>query len=161
MRAAGVGMMGRPGGAGRGRHGEDRAVAMKGKRVGLLLLAALLLAPAGCSSDDTARMARVGRLVGQKLSGLLSGGQVSRLAGLRALPVAHDLAGLEGRVRQRITADKMLAGQTVEVKAAGAQVELTGRVEDLAQRRRAVDLAESTLGVERVIDRLQEPAKGR
>jgi osmotically-inducible protein OsmY len=49
-----------------------------------------------------------------------------------------------------------MAGADVQVRLTGSSVvELTGVVADLAQRRRAVELAGTTVGVESVLDRLR------
>ena len=40
----------------------------------------------------------------------------------------------------------------------GKEIELKGKVQDLTQRRRAVELAETTAGVEKVTDLLQTEA---
>jgi hypothetical protein len=128
---------------------------MEGKRLAGLLAAGLALAAAGCTNEDTAKLSRVGRLLGKKLESAAGGDQAVKL------PALPQPSGLEGRVRQRLRDDKLLAVQAIEVRADGGRVELTGRVQDLAQRRRAVELAESTAGVEGVVDRLEESGPGR
>jgi osmotically-inducible protein OsmY len=60
-------------------------------------------------------------------------------------------------VSARLSWDKSLAGVPVQVRANGGRVELHGTVPDLTQRRRAVELAESTAGVTEVVDALQVP----
>lgn len=129
---------------------------MEGKRAAGVLVAGLALVAAGCSNEDTAKLSRVGKLLGKKLEAAAGSEQAPRLPALGRV----ESAGLEGRVRQRLKGDKLLAVQAIEVRAEGGRVELTGRVQDLAQRRRAVELAESTAGVEGVVDRLEE-APGR
>jgi osmotically-inducible protein OsmY len=52
----------------------------------------------------------------------------------------------------------VLTATPIEVCVEGGTVELRGEVADLEQRRRAVELARSTLGVEQVIDSLTVPA---
>ena len=66
-----------------------------------------------------------------------------------------DELGLDTRVSARIRWDKSLAGAQVQVSAKGTTVELKGTVRDMKQRRRAVELAESTTGVETVTDSIQ------
>jgi BON domain len=119
----------------------------------------LLVGTTGCTRDDTTKLERIGRLLARKAETAAAGGGSSPGWGLPVMPAALESAGLEGRVRQRIQSDKLIGRLNIEVRAAGAQVELRGRVGDLTQRRRAVEMAESTVGVESVVDRLEEPAK--
>ena len=62
---------------------------------------------------------------------------------------------LLGRVSQRLTFDKQMVGSALQltVQADGAVV-LQGSVADESSKRRAVDLAQSTLGVTTVVDEL-------
>ena len=64
---------------------------------------------------------------------------------------------LDARVLSRLSSDKLLAKQSIEVEVRGGEVQLQGKVENLDQRRRAVQLTEWTVGVEKVIDRLEGP----
>ena len=119
------------------------------------LLAALLLGPAGCSHQDADRLARVARRSAAKVEGL-TGGAGHRLSdGWQALRVGWDEVTLDSRVGARLRWDKGLAGAHIEVHASGTTVELEGTVADANQRGRAVDLAEATLGVEHVTDKLE------
>jgi hypothetical protein len=68
------------------------------------------------------------------------------------LPVA-----VEDRVKGRLDADKSLTGVSFAVSSDGGAVTLRGVVANAALRRRAVELAESTVGVERVVDELAVP----
>ena len=62
---------------------------------------------------------------------------------------------LLGRVSQRLTFDKQMAGSALRLTVgANGAVVLQGSVADEAARNRAVDLAESTLGVTAVVDEL-------
>ena len=60
---------------------------------------------------------------------------------------------LLGRVSQRLTFDKQMVGSVLQltVRSDGAVI-LQGSVADEAAKRRAVDLAQSTLGVTAVVD---------
>ncbi len=62
---------------------------------------------------------------------------------------------IELRVKGRIKADKYLAGLPIEVIAEGNGVRLQGSVSEEALKKRAIELAESTTGVEQVIDELK------
>jgi osmotically-inducible protein OsmY len=126
-----------------------------GKRRARWLLAGLVLGLVGCSHQDADRLARVGRRAAAKLEGL-TGGAGHRLSdGWQTLRVGWDEVGLDSRVGARLRWDKGLAGANIEVRASGTTVELHGTVADANQRGRAVELAEATLGVEHVTDKLE------
>ena len=55
----------------------------------------------------------------------------------------------------RLRWDKALGGTRITVQAAGGVVELRGTVGTDNQRRRALDVTETTTGVERVVDALE------
>jgi osmotically-inducible protein OsmY len=106
----------------------------------------------GCSRQDTERLARIGKRVAARAEALTADCQ----AGLgTSWSGAGSAVGVGSRVAARIRWDKDLAELTIQVHATGSTVELKGTVRELAQRRRAVELAESTTGVEKVNDRLQ------
>jgi osmotically-inducible protein OsmY len=66
---------------------------------------------------------------------------------------------LDARVSARLRWDKTLSSEQIHVQATGGIIELKGRVRDLNQRRRAVELAESTVGTEQVLDLLEIPTQ--
>ena len=110
---------------------------------------ALLLIPlaAGCDSQDGDRLARVGRVVTNK---------VQALAPSRT-PFADSIAlnqNPEDHVRSRIRSDRYLLAQSIDVSADGGTVHLKGSVDQEVLKRRAVEIAESTVGVDKVIDEL-------
>lgn len=117
--------------------------------VGLLTMSLV-----GCSRQDPEHLARVGARVGQKAEAVLAGGD-SRL--LRAWQPLRNEIALDARVTCRLSGDKLLAQQLLQVKVSGGEVQLLGKVESAEQRRRAVQLAEETVGVEKVVDRLEGP----
>jgi hypothetical protein len=127
---------------------------MRARRAGLWLLAALL-AVGGCSRQDADRLARVGRKSMCKAQAVLGHATCNLTNGWQGLPDGLEGAGVDQRVLGRLRWDRSLAETTIEVQAKGKQVELKGKVRDLAQRRRAVELAETTVGVEKVTDLLQ------
>ena len=121
------------------------------------LLAGLLLTAAGCSKADTERLARVGRKVTEK-AGAISSSTNERLhAGWQNFPVNLEGTSLAARVSNRLRWDRELVNTPIEVRATGPVVELKGAVAGLPQRQRAVGLAETTLGVEKVVDCLVVP----
>jgi osmotically-inducible protein OsmY len=116
----------------------------------LALLLGLSLGACGCGQDADV-LARVSRRAADRLqtAGRGAAGQLTpRLEAARADPT------LATRVACRLRWDQLLAGAAIEVSAAEGRVELTGTVADEAHRRRAVELAETTAGVEQVIDSL-------
>jgi osmotically-inducible protein OsmY len=121
------------------------------------LTAGLGLIVCGCSNEDADHLLRVGRITAAKVEAL-TGGNDKLLTGWQA--VRGDLSdlGLDARVATRLCWDKNLADAHIEVRAKDGQVELKGTVNDLAQRRRAVELAESTAGTGKVIDLLETKA---
>lgn len=116
-----------------------------------LFIAGCFFLGVGCNRQDVDGLGRIGRK-------LLDRSQVA-VSPLRE-KFDHTLtgigsAGLKIRVQQRLHNDKSLADVAVEVVVTQAAVELKGTLKRDDQRRRAVELAESTVGVERVTDHMQ------
>lgn len=151
----------------------------------LKLLAAPLLAGVvcGCGSDDTERLARIGRKTMARCDAMTVGlrekvaaGVDSARAGGADAPTSSEKPGatavaptttpntptasvnstpIDARVLWRIRWDKSLAGAEIQVDSpTGGVVHLRGIVNDLTRQRRAVELAETTEGVERVVSEL-------
>jgi osmotically-inducible protein OsmY len=142
----------------------------------------LTAAVCGCGGDDAERLARIGRKTAARCDGMTAGLRDRVAAGVNAirtsLPARGDSPGpaaaaaapsqapstppasvnstpIDARVRWRIRWDKALAGADVQVDSpSGGVVQLRGVVNDLSRQRRAVELAESTEGVDRVISEL-------
>ena len=115
------------------------------------LVAGFVLLAAGCNRQDVDGLGRIGRKVLDRTQGAVSPLREKfdhTLKGIGAV-------GLKDRVVQRLHWDKELAGVNFEVVVTNAEVELKGTLKRTEQRRRAVELAESTVGVERVTDHLQ------
>jgi hypothetical protein len=108
----------------------------------------LVVALAGCNRQDTDCLSRVGRRLLDRAHGA-----TQELRG--KLDVGLPVTGVQERVQQRLRADKALAETAIEVTGQGAEVELKGMVKTRDQRTRAVDLAETTVGVEKLSDVLQ------
>lgn len=115
----------------------------------LVLLCGLL---GGCNKQDTECLARIGGKVLSRTEGWT--GRFQQSLGQDGGPVSTGL-GLAGRITVRLSSDKGLAGANIEVKTAGNIVELKGTITTTEQRRRAVDLVETTIGVEKVVESLQ------
>ncbi|MCI0457879.1 MAG: BON domain-containing protein [Gemmataceae bacterium] len=125
------------------------------RRGGRWLLLGVVLLSAGCTGQDTERLARVGRRIAAQAGALAADCRDGVGSDWHGLCAAADHAGLEARIAARLRWDRGLEGASVRVQASGGTVELTGTVRDLAQRRRAVELAETTLGADKVNDHLQ------
>lgn len=107
--------------------------------------------------SDGEALASIGRLTVAKVRNSLPSadrisGPVNALRG--ELPES-----LDGRVRARLTSDKELDGVAFAVTSDGPDVTLRGIVPDTSARHRAVQLAESTTGVGKVVDELAVPAE--
>lgn len=125
--------------------------------VAFLILVALFLLLVGSrfKPSDGDKLAAVSRLAVAKVRAALPPGE--KLAGpvnalRKELPERP-----EDRVKARLDADKGLEGVSVGVVAEGTTVRLRGVVPTAAARNRAVELAETTTGVEKVIDELAVP----
>ena len=116
---------------------------------GWLVLNMAVLAT-GCSRQDTERLARIGKHVAAHAETFTANCNAELGSSWSGAG-----KGVGARVSARLRWDSSLAGLTIEVHATGGTVELKGTVRNLAQRRRAVELAESTTGVEKVNDHLQ------
>ncbi len=127
---------------------------MVNRRVSGLCLV-VLLAACGCSRQDAHRLARVTRKAVAKVEGLTGGAPDRLTAGWQAMRAGWDEAALDGRVAERLRWDRALAGAQVRVQASGGVVELQGTVTNENQRSRALEVAEATVGVERVVDKLE------
>jgi osmotically-inducible protein OsmY len=130
-----------------------------GKRwlTGLLLMA--VMGPCGCNHQDADRLARVGRKVAAKFEGVSGGAQEKLADGWQAVRGGWEDVALDARVATRLRWDKALGGTRIEVRATGGVVELRGSVGNDNQRRRAVEVAETTTGVDRVTDGMEVTAQ--
>lgn len=123
---------------------------------GLLATALCIL---GCSERDADRISKVSGKALDKANEFTS--HASERIGLSIRSAKGNLDQLEltGRVYARLNWDQPLQGSAIKVSADKGHITLTGNVKDEAQRRRAVDLTQSTAGVDKVTDTLQaEPS---
>lgn len=107
----------------------------------------LLAALPGCKRSDTEALGRIGRKLLERAEVATSGFR-DKIEDLTPQP--KDFA-LEDKVLHRLRWEKGLADLKFEVTATGNQIELKGKVKTPEQRQRAVELAEATAGVERVL----------
>lgn len=121
-------------------------------RQGLILGSALTLC--GCS-EDADRLARVMQKTSIKFEGVTGKLREKLHNGWGAVRGSVSETSLDSRVTLRLRWDTDMARSDVQAALVGpGAVELTGVVADLTQRRRAVELAQTTAGVESVVDRL-------
>jgi osmotically-inducible protein OsmY len=129
-------------------------------RLGLIwLLAGLGLLLCGCNHDDAERLARVSqKAAAHVLAAAPDAGNKLR-NGWQGVRGGSLDAALDARVALRLQWDKDLADTSITVTAVDGVVELKGTVQTLAQRQKAITLAQSTAGVTQVTDSLQQPAQ--
>ena len=104
---------------------------------------------AGCTSQDTDALARIGRKIAERSQEATAGLREKISTGL------PEMGSLHHRVQRRLHWDKALEGAKIDLHVQGVEVELRGTIKSLDQRRRAVDLVENTQGVERILDNLR------
>jgi hypothetical protein len=123
-----------------------------------VLFLAVAFLTVGCTGEDTERLGRVGHKLAQRAEALT--GEAGRLSrGWQALRGELPEPDIEARVVMRLHWDKSLESVQIQVTAKDGVVELKGVVQNLEQRRRAIDLAESTAGVVQVKDGLETPTQ--
>ena len=101
----------------------------------------------GCSRQDTERLGSIGRKVMER-AGAATASCREKIDGLKGSGAADSL---QDRVALRLRWEKVLADAPIEVVVNGNEIELKGTVKTAEQRSRAVELAESTAGVLRVL----------
>jgi osmotically-inducible protein OsmY len=118
------------------------------------LAATGLIVVAGCGEQDADKLSRVGRKSIEKVE-VISGADPTKLNdGWRSLRANWDEVTLDTRLAVRFRWDKRLEGADIHIHSKDGIVELKGTVRDMAQRRRAVEIAESTVGAEKVTDEM-------
>ena len=102
---------------------------------------------AGCSRQDTECLGSIGRKVMDR-AGAATASCRENIDGLKGSCAADSL---QDKVAMRLRWEKVLANTPIEVVVNGNEIELKGTVKTAEQRSRAVELAESTTGVLRVL----------
>ena len=119
------------------------------------LLAVVAVAVSGFGAEDASRLGRIGRLIAARAESLSGGAGGKLTAGLQAAASVSGDASLASRVQARLRWEKELADTAIEVTEDGSTVELKGKVANQDQKRRAVELAQGTAGVDKVVDSLE------
>jgi osmotically-inducible protein OsmY len=131
---------------------------MSARWLGVLVFGAIVGGSlAGSKSTDPDRIAAVGQVVGQKVRAALP--EPAKVTGPLAALRVGDALTVEERVRVRVRTDKRMAGAEVyAVPGANAgEVRLRGVAATADQAQRAVRIAESTTGVEKVVNEIAVP----
>jgi len=105
----------------------------------------------GCTRQDTESLSNIGRKIMERASAATAPYR-QKLVDFKSANASLD--SIQDRVTCRLRWEKVLADTPIEVVASGAEIELKGTVKSLEQRTRAVEIAESTMGVERVLNSL-------
>ena len=117
--------------------------------------AVLAVLACGCAEKDVDRMERLCGQAAGKAEAAASGPHDRLTEGLLAIRGSLTDESPDCRVSVRLRWDKALAGAAIQVKSdRPGVVRLEGTVADAAQQQRAKELAESTQGVEQVINEL-------
>jgi osmotically-inducible protein OsmY len=122
-----------------------------------LVLCSGLAIAAGCKQEDADRLARVSQTVTARVQQAAADADSPLFKEWHAVRQGWDEVTLAGRVVARLRWDKQLADVSIQVSVKGGEVELKGTIQNAGQRQRAVELAGSTTGVEKVHDSLEEP----
>lgn len=114
-----------------------------------------LLTTLGCSDNDAERISKVGGKALDKASDatLQAGDKLG--VSLRGAKGNLDDWEVSSRVNARLKWDRHLDGASIQVQADKGGVTLSGSVKSEDQRRRAVEIAESTVGVEKVTESVE------
>lgn len=104
----------------------------------------------GCNQTDRDCLKRAARHIADRLDPMRQNARV----GLENGPLVSEPLTPVGKVRVRVQGDRYLRHLGLRIGGEGSSVTLAGEVPDEAHRIRAVELAQSTVGVEQVVDEL-------
>jgi osmotically-inducible protein OsmY len=109
----------------------------------------------GCSNQDADRLCKVGRKVSARLESAAGGSRGKMANSWLAMRGAMGEARLDCRVLVRLRWEQTLAESDIRVEmTAPGVVKLLGSVNNFQERRRAIEVANSTVGVKQVDDEL-------
>lgn len=106
---------------------------------------------------DAQILTRVGKVAANKIGDAMP--ESSKMAGPVNALRTNDLLPVSERVKLRMRTDKSMEGANILVIVEGGEVKLRGEVKNASQRIRAVELAQSTSGVDKVTNELVEPGQ--
>jgi hypothetical protein len=136
---------------------EKGKIEMMGRTrtIGMLSLVLFPFALASCQNKDADRLAALGNRLGEQAQTLLTPAG-SPLRNLQGVSLRMGELSIEVRVSARLKWDKLLSESEIQVNGIGdSVVELTGKVRDMEQKQRAVEIAQTTVGVEKVMEKLE------
>ena len=129
------------------------------------LVSVFFLTIAGCEKEDPEHLANVAHKVATRAEPLVDRVDAQWIQRFRAVPESAPVpppvavpqveADAVARVTARLRYEKTLANTSIQVVASESGIELKGKVQNAAQKKRAVQLAESTTGVDRVTESLE------
>jgi osmotically-inducible protein OsmY len=102
----------------------------------------------GCNRHDAEALARIGKKIGA--SAKANAGDVGAKIDLSWAGKREP--SLQEKIQDRLRFENTLTEITFEVSVKDKEVELKGTVKNASQRQRAIELAETVAGVERVND---------
>ena len=121
------------------------------------LLVGLSFLGSGCNRQDTECLARISHKAAARTGGLPGGLLDTLTSGWQGAHAVAEDTGLEARVASRLRWEQSLADVKINIRSNDGAIELSGTVPDLDKRRRAIAVAETTVGVSKVVDSLQLP----
>ena len=108
--------------------------------------AALLLLAVGCNRQDTDCLSRIGR----KLAAHAKAGSGEVGAKIDLSWAGKREPSLQDKIHDRLRFENTLTDVAFEVHVNGKEIDLKGSVKTALQRQRAIELAETVAGVEKV-----------
>jgi osmotically-inducible protein OsmY len=117
--------------------------------LGMMILVALT---SGCTDNDADRLARIGRKVMSRSEAAVASAGAELPRGWRGPASCNGETSLDKRVSLRLKWDKGLQGCDIAVEVKETTVTLKGKAPEAAQKLHAVELAQGTVGVEKVQD---------
>lgn len=128
---------------------------LHGKRWLCLLCGLAALGNAGCNDGDVDRLGRVWHRLESRGAAWTCDARHRLFCGWSALQTQTNSADvLRERVQMRLRMQKELAEVAIEVEVSEAKVTLKGEAPNGTLKQLAADLAQSTVGVEEVIDEM-------
>ena len=128
-------------------------------------MALFCLTPSGCEKEDPEHLANLAKKVASRAEPAVNTLDAQWIQRFRTSPEAPPAPlpaavpvgepDVVARVTSRLRYEKSLAGSSIQVVAIEGGLELKGKVQGAAQKKRAVELAESTTGVDRVSESLE------
>ncbi|HEY8505829.1 MAG TPA: BON domain-containing protein [Gemmataceae bacterium] len=115
----------------------------------------LLAGSVGCERQDAERLARIGRMARERVGAVSPGAPAGLGEAWAALREVRPGEGAAARVRLRLRSDQWFESADIEVREVEpGKVALRGALPGPEQKRRALDLAQTAVGVTAVVDEL-------